>query len=156
MQHLVWLQSLARHSTCIILALLEISNPVTFTEPLFSRRLVSWHPTSLWHHFLCNRIDILRVQDINWWQQGLYPGECRVSLLELGSSGVHALSMAIKCEKNKIIYVISRILARQTLYQTRLNVKTTKSLNCGIVQHGRHKKSKDAFVLCKVLKNVRR
>ena len=98
---------------------------MTFTEPLFSRRLVSWQQTSLWHHFLvfhlqCNCIDILRVQDINWWQQGLYPGECRVSLLELGSSGVHAVSIAIKCEDNKIINFISCILVSQTLYQTRL------------------------------------
>jgi len=78
-------------------------------------------------HLQCNCIDILRVQDINWWQQGLYPGECGVSLLELGSSGVHAVSMAIKCEDNKIIYVISCILARQTLYQTRLSAVMTCS-----------------------------
>ena len=71
-------------------------------------------------HLQCNCIDILRVQDINWWQQGLYPGECRVSLLEPGSSGVHAVSIAIKCEDNKIINFISCILVRQTLYQARL------------------------------------
>ena len=78
-------------------------------------------------HLQCNCIDILRVQDINWWQQGLYPGECGVSLLELGSSGVHAVSIAIKCEDNKIIYDISCILARQTLYQTRLSAVMTCS-----------------------------
>jgi hypothetical protein len=39
----------------------------------------------------CTRIDILRVQDIYWWQQGLYPGGCRV---RLGRVVKYAVSMA--------------------------------------------------------------